>query len=187
MKFSNLSLQELMVQCTIKNSNFEESRNYVSLSHAALTVEQIVSQYKDGFKSDEESLIRCYKGYQMERDMKQRLLQICEIERIYFEDYVEISAFDGLVKGHPDFKIDGWIGDIKSVPLNEHLPSNEREVSRKIYFQCQAYLLYSGERKMVLLYESRESGFIREIWIHENFSIQKQIGEKYTEVVRRIK
>lgn len=188
MKFNGEYLDELLIHYTAANSSFEESRNYISLSHAALPTEEIVRQYFEGFKADEEARLRCHKGYQMERDIKDRLRQVCDIHGLHFQENVEISAYDGLVKGHPDFKIDGYLGDIKSLPLDAHIPKRPSEVSRKVFFQIQAYLLYSGEQQAVVLYESRETGWIGEIWLKADpHGIQRQIRLKYEEVVKQVK
>lgn len=86
------------------------------------------------------------------------------------------------IKGHPDFGFEGYPADCKSVPLDEHFPSNGK-LPRKVYWQMQAYMRFSETQKALVIYESRETGSIRHYWIRENASIQRQIYSKLKFVV----
>ena len=102
-------ITKLLEDYTAEHSHYETSRNYVSLSHCALSVAEIVDQYRNGFPDSLHTRLRCYKGYQMEEDLVMRI-QKAFPEQLGFGG--EITAFDGLVKGHPDFSFEddpGWI------------------------------------------------------------------------------
>lgn len=88
----------------------------------------------------------------------------------------EISAFNGLVRGHPDFRFDGFPGDCKTVPLDEHLPEPGR-LPRRVFFQLQGYMLYGCDDRALAVYESRENGMIRVFWVYRNARVQEQIHE----------
>lgn len=176
------SIGNLIIEYTIKNSNFEKKRNYISLSHCYLSANELIEQYKTGFLDNVAIRLKCYKGYQMERDLINRLKNVFE-GRIKTD--VEFSAFDGIVKGHPDFIFDGYPGDCKSVLLDEWIPTDK--LPRKVYFQMQAYMKYSNIDKALVIYESRESGSIRVFRINANLSIQNEIHTKLSEVVFIIK
>ena len=47
---------------TAKNSRYELSRNYISLSHSMLSVQELVEQYQTGFQDGIERRLKCYKG-----------------------------------------------------------------------------------------------------------------------------
>ena len=167
---------------TASISKFDTSRKYVSLSNAALDEQVLIDQYFNGFQDGHEIRLRCYKGYQMERDL------LVRIQATFPNDVTpggEISAFDGLVQGHPDFRFNGFPADCKSVPLDEHLPESGR-LPRKVFMQMQAYLTYGGEGKALVIYESRETGKIRDFWIPGVVPVMKSIYDKYDRVVRVI-
>lgn len=168
-------------QFTAANSKFETKRPYISLSNSFKSEEELLQEFINGFQDGHEIRLKCYKGYQMERDLKQR------IEKCFYGHVGpggEVSAFNGLVQGHPDFLFDGYPADCKSVNLDEHLPVDK--LPRKVYWQMQGYMKYSETTKALVIYESRQSGFIRDFWIFANTSIQEQIDTKMRSVVSKI-
>lgn len=167
---------------TAEHSSFENSRDYISMSYAALDKEEILRNFKEGYVTDHLGLLRCYKGYQMEEDLKNRILSVFK-SRITLRP--EFVAFDGKVQGHPDFLFDSDPGDCKTVPLDEHLPKGDR-LSRKIYCQMQAYMLYGNRSKALVIYESRETGIIKDFWLYPNPRIQREIDDKYKWVVSQL-
>jgi len=178
-KTINGQFSSSIVDYTCEQSKFETSRNYISLSHIHLPVEDIIRQYESGFQDSREIRLRCYKGYQMEADLMARIVAV-HGDKIKTD--VEISAYGGLVKGHPDFSYLGYPGDCKSVPLDEHLPVSGK-LPRKVYWQMQAYMLYMSRERAIVVYESRETGKIIDFWIRSNFHIQTEIGAKLDRVV----
>jgi hypothetical protein len=172
-------ISEQLEKHTCENSSFETARNYISLSHIHLEYEEILKMYHNGFDDSKQIRLRCYKGYQMEADLKRRIVNVFP-DRI--KTNIEISLFGGLVQGHPDFEFDGYPADCKTVPMDEHLP-REGKVSRKIYSQMQAYMLYTNKPKALLIYESRETGIIIDIWLRENKAIQQGIDDKINRIV----
>ena len=166
---------------TAANSGHQEHRDYIGLSHAAQTIEEMLADY-NGFVADDAQKRKYYKGYQMEADPLRRL-------RLVFGDRVqpggEISAFNGFVKGHPDFRFDGWPGDCKTVPLDEPLPE-PAHLPRRVFWQMQAYMLYAPAEKSLVIYESRETGLLRAFWLHPVWPIQDQINENFESVVAKI-
>ena len=162
-------------------SHFETSRNYISISHCGLSVDEILEQHTNGFTDTPDIRLRCYKGYQMEADLKMRIKGAFPKR---YSDGVEVSAFDGKVKGHPDFMFDGLPSDCKSVALDEYLPQGR--VPRKVYWQMQGYMLYLNQSNSLVIYESRATGKILDFWIPANLTIQEQIHDKFTEVIKQL-
>lgn len=165
------------------NCGLEEKRDYIGLSQASLTEEEIINNYMAGFPEGDHLLrLRWYKGYQMEADMLKRIKTV-------FGDRVtipakEITAFGGKVLGHPDFDFDDDPADCKSVPLDAHIPTGK--LPKKVWAQSQATMFYKKKTRALVVYESRESGIIRHFWVYPVPAVQVEIHAKYSNVVRRI-
>jgi hypothetical protein len=166
---------------TASISGFEPRRKYIGLSNVHLDVGALVDLYNHGSKSDHLGLLKCYKGYQMEKDLLERLKKLYG----YKISTRDIVVHGGLVQGHPDFWYDQDIpGDCKSVLLDAHLP--EDKLPRKVFWQLQGYMLYSNTVKALAIYESRESGRIRHKWINRNEAICREIKTKIDSVLELI-
>lgn len=168
---------------TCANCGLEKTRDYIGLSQASLSEEEIISNYMAGFPEGDPLLrLRWYKGLQMEPDLLRRL-------KIVFGDRIripatEISVFDGKVLGHPDFDFDDDPGDCKSVPLDAHIPTGK--LPRKVYLQAQASMWFGRKKRALVIYESRESGIIRHFWVYPIEALGREIYQKYYNVVEKI-
>jgi len=167
---------------TCANSNFQPKRNYISLSQIHLSVEEIINQFRGGFEDTIAGRLKCYKGYQMEKDLMQRIKSVFGA-RIKTE--TEIAAFDGLVKGHPDFTFNDYPSDCKSVLMDDWFPKDGK-LPRRIYWQMQAYMKYSGKDKALVIFESRESGKLIDYWVRANWNIQNEIEQKLQQIVKAV-
>lgn len=179
-------ISQQLEEFTAANSQFETSRDYISISHCSDTVEQILQSHFGGFTDSLDIRLRCYNGYKTERDLIDRINKVYTTR---IKTGIEVSAFGGLVKGHPDFTFDGFPADCKSIPLDEYLPfynGNEKKVPNKVYWQMQGYMLYLKQPKALVIYESRETGKIRDYWLRENPVIQSKIDMKFREVIDEI-
>jgi hypothetical protein len=174
-----MTIAKEIIKYTCENSNFNKKRNYISLSHIYLPIEDIVNQFKNGFEENEQIKLKCYKGYQMEKDLLLRMIKIYG-ERICIGH--EIKLKDNLVQGHPDFTFDDYPGDCKSVLMDNWLPELWK-IPKKAYWQMQAYMLYMKKEKALLIYETRETGLIKDYWIKENKSIQQEIEDKIEKII----
>lgn len=174
----SVRVEKQLINYTVAISNFENRRDYVSLSHCYLPFEDLINQYFQGFEADKRQRLKCYKGYQMERDLVKRITDIFggDIKLNY-----EISAFDGLVKGHPDFVMNGFPCEIKSVLKDDWIPKDK--LPQKVYWQVQGYMLYMGKEYALVVYESRESGLIKCFSVRENKNIQDIIAKKMRKIV----
>ena len=168
---------------TAKNSRYELSRNYISLSHSVLSVQELVEQYRAGFQDGVERRLKCYKGYQMEDDLRDRLIRA--FPPFCVTPGNEIQAYGGIVKGHPDFRFDGCPGDCKSVLMDEWIPNGR--LPRRVYWQMQGYMLYSKSPQALVVYESREGGKLKAIWVYPNHAIQGEIDRKMQDVIAIVK
>lgn len=180
-------ISKRIAQYTGMISNFQPTRNYISMSHAIEDPQTLINQYFNGFPDTLDIRLKCYKGYQWERDLMKRLNESCGEVVWHPEEDFEVVAFDGLVKGHVEALFDSYPCDGKTVPLDEHLPENVGRISRRIRFQMNAYMKYMGKDKGLLVYESRETGHLRDFWIFADTTIQSQIDSKFSTVVGEIK
>jgi len=175
-------ITEAIERYTALHSNFETSRDYISLSHCHQSIDEILHQYKNGFPDSLKTRLKCYKGYQMELDLLARIKKVFGPDRV--KTGWEISAFDGKVKGHPDFKFMEYPADCKSVLMDDWLPIGK--LPKRVYWQMQGYMLYSDRIRALVIYESRETGLLKSFWINANRSIQAEIDQKMKEVVRQL-
>jgi hypothetical protein len=178
-------IAKLLEEFTAANSSFETSRNYLSISHCADPVEKQIETHFRGFEDSIAIRLRCYKGYQTERDLVGRIKKVFT-DRV--ETGYEISVHGGLVKGHPDFLFDGLPADCKSVPNEEHLPfaTESKQIPRKVYWQMQGYLFYMQKPKGLLVYEVRDTGKIMDYWVYANHSLGQTIDENFRKVISEI-
>ena len=175
-------ISEQLERFTALRSNFETTRDYISISHCIEPVDKIVEMFLRGFEDSHKIRLRCYKGYQMEADLRSRVMQ-CFPTMAYPAE--EIAAFGGLVKGHPDLKFNGHWTDFKAVPLDAHLP--DVKVPARVYWQMQGYMRYGGGEKSLVIYESRETGIIRDYSINTHSRIQDAIHDKLSQAVQIIR
>ena len=170
-------------------SGFDEKREYLGLSLAAKTPEEIASAFIDGYYANHKETLKCYKGYQMEKDLIRRL-QIIYPNSVSTEDLtiktgILVESNPSLIgEGHPDYWFEGYPGEIKSVLKDSWLP--DHRIPTKHYWQMQAYMLYSGKEKGVLVYESRESGLIRVKIFNSEERTQNTIHQKYIDAAKLI-
>jgi len=167
---------------TAENSSFDTSRDYVSLSQVWLSEPDLLKQSNQGWEDSLDARLRCYKGYQMEKDL---LARVVAVYGGRVKTQVEITAFGGRAKGHPDFTFDEYPGDCKSVLMDDWLPK-EHILPKRIYWQMQGYMKFSGKDRAIVIFESRESGKLVDIWVRPNPSIQAAIEAKVANVLKAL-
>jgi hypothetical protein len=175
-------LQRDLTKYTVDHSRYEEARNYIGLSSIWDCPAAIINRYLHGNGDPGvRGRLKCYKGYQIEDDVVERLIAVYGSGRDAFERIkrdVPIILFDGLVQGHMELTIDGIPIEVKSVPLDEHLP---QRIPKKVLWQVNAYLRYLPSDRCIVVYESRESGLLRtfDIWADKEFGerIEKKVEQ----------
>lgn len=155
-----VEIERLITNHTIAKSNFDESRNYIGMSQLHLCDVEIYKNYFNGYKADISSRLKCYKGYQMEKDL------ITRLDDCFGDDFKsgkshEVLANMGMVRGHPDGYLFGKPVDIKTVALDIHVPKDSFSIPFKVRCQMQAYMYFLPASFGYVIYESRESGLIR--------------------------
>lgn len=151
-----LEIKAALEKVTVAESCFDTERKYIGLSQIGDCPLITVRKYLNGHSAGVLGMLKCYKGYQMERDLVRRLT-VAFPNRI--QPGGEVSGFGGRVLGHPDFHLDDIPGDCKSVNLDEHLP--KRGLPRRVEFQMNGYMYFGDKPRSYVVYESRQSGILR--------------------------
>lgn len=175
-------IQQALTDITLKTSNFQEKRNYISLSNMAKEATMLLHEYRHGYRATTLDRLRCYKGYQMEADLVRRIKLVCHSAG----DAPELSLHDGLFKGHPDLEIQGVPADCKSVLRDDWVPEKEWQLPGKVQFQMNAYMLASGTNTSFVIYESRQSGIIRVFEYKRDESIIASIEKKIDYIINQL-
>ncbi|MES2620208.1 MAG: hypothetical protein V4615_05080 [Bacteroidota bacterium] len=176
-------LHDELMKATIATSRFEESRDYISLSNIFKPVDELLNDYNHGYTTNDEGKIKCRMGYWMEEGLMQRLLKIGGVKP---SRAIEVPNTNGLIKGHPDFFWGNVPGDCKSFLLDQYLPEPNK-LSRKIYWQMNAYMLYSNTDSSIVVCESRESGMIKTIQVRRNAQVCALIDDKVRAIFQQLK
>lgn len=181
----DVEILDRLTAYTVMNSCFDTQRDYLGLSQLHRCNVEIWNAFYEGRDCSVEDKLKCYKGYQMERDLMHRL------ENCFPGDCEKgasqvIKAHGGLVQGHPDFYLFGKPGDFKSVAYDAHLPKTFRAIPFKVVKQLQAYMLFLPASAGYVIYESRESGVLRVYSVVCDRYLQGRIGEQVVELVNAV-
>ena len=170
-----------LIEFRAAHSGYDEHRNYVGLSGAGDCAREIHRRYVMATPADENARLKTALAYDIEDAVRRTLVQM----DLYLPSR-EISAWDGLVRGHTDGELKtGELIDIKTVPLDEHLPAN---LPRRVLFQLNAYMLYADPSwpRAYAIYVSRESGRIRVLEANRNEGIAARIQMRLEKVMAAI-
>lgn len=180
-------LQQALVAHTVANSGYESKRDYISLSGIYDDVDAIIKRYTTHQEVTPSKATRCYKGYQMEADLLKRLRAVTEELGYSLETGTEVQiGSTGLFKGHPDFVLNGQPGDIKTVSQWEHVPKQAADIPARVKYQMNAYMLASGTQYSYVIYESRDSGFIRVFLLYRDETICNNILYKIAIITSKL-
>lgn len=179
--FNPSEIEKLLIQWSVKNSGYDEHRDYIGLSTIGDCPCLIYNRYfnRTGISTAEHLKTRY--AYEIERLIKERLQQIG-----LYSPGKEISIHGGLVRGHTDGKIGGSLLEIKTLPRTEYLPTSPMHISTKIYWQIQAYMLYGGYSVTTLIYFARDDGQFKVMVVSRDESLQSQIDQKIVSLVEAV-
>jgi hypothetical protein len=180
-----IDIELRLIKHTIFNSHFDTHRDNISLSNIIKSPDELISDMNNGYTADQKAKLKCYKGYQMERDLVQRIM--AEFKEIEFTSHT-INLNNGLFKGHPDLvELDTMIPwDCKSVLMDEWLPRTYRDISHKIKYQMNGYMMGLKVNTSRVVFESRESGLIRVYQLNKNAVIQADINSKMNIILNKL-
>lgn len=179
-----MNLQTQLIEYTIHHPRLEPHRDYLGLSGIGDCPRVLYDKYMRQAGNAEHAPDRAlyfYMGYAMEDDIVARLKAVGD-----YQPGIELSLYNGLVKGHTDGSINGELLEVKSVALAEHLPKDGR-LPRRVYWQVQAYLFYGGFHRAQVVYVARENGQMVVIDCEANPAMGGKIAKKVAGLVRAVK
>jgi len=182
------TLQKELTDWSIKNSGYDEHRNYIGLSVILDCPRIIYRRFFNHTGMPMELRLRTRYSYEVEEIIKNRFKAI----EVYSKGK-EISIYDGLVKGHTDGEIQTIdpprlvaLLEIKTVPATDHIPKTFHEIPRKVIWQAQAYMLYGYYNLTFCFYFARESGLFRIFEIRPDPEIRQVIIKKVDYLVKSV-
>ena len=175
-------LQRAIMNWTVQHSGHEQHRPYIGLSEIGDCDRVIFDRFLNGGCMNIGEHLRTRISYELEDAIKIRLQKMS----LHFREAVEISLYDGLVRGHPD----GMIGDndlieIKTLAMESHLPAGVH-ISNRIWYQVQACLHYTHCDWCHIIYLARENGAMRCVGIHYKPSVGEHIEAKVARLVTAV-
>lgn len=174
-------LQDAVIQWTVRHSGHIARRGCIGLSQIAESETILYRSYFDNDYREIEEHLKFRLSFELEEKLIERLGNMG-----LYSPGEEISLYNGLVQGHTDGVIEKRdILEIKTVPLQSHLPHNGR-VSAKIFWQVQGYMHFLERRWTHVLYLARESGLIRVVGVGYDRKVGAQIQEKVERVVAAV-
>lgn len=179
-----IDLEAALIWQTTENSGHQEHRDYLGMSRISQCPRRLYFEVRDGTLADKGSKLRCYKGYQMEKDVLARLALVVErleARAILTDEVGELCALDERFLGHPDGELvalDGsWrvLIEVKST-VQDQLNGiiNRARIPTRHWGQVQCYLHFGGWERAFVIYEARDTG---RIYVHEVRRDQR-LGEK---------
>lgn len=187
-------LESLLVDWTAKNSGHHERRAYIGLSGIGDCPRRIYDTFRNGQHWETSELLRTRLSFELEEALVNRLMAA----GVYAEA-PEICLYDGLVQGHLDglVKRDGRydVLEIKTVPTADAIPRMGEPPSRKVTWQCQAYLHYvpmlqrvpPRNRWALVLYLARDSGQVAVKPLRYDEDLGRRIQAKVDSLVQAVR
>ncbi len=175
-----LDRESALREWTLKNSEYDERRNYIGLSTILDCPRAIYNRFFSKTSISIHQHLRTKYSYELERIIRKRLAAI-----VALEEPRELSLFGGLVKGHTDGAVGKILLEIKTVQIEDHFPIHS--IPTKVNWQCQAYMTYGNYDSALVLYFSRENGAFRVYGVHPERPIITQISRKLNGLVASVK
>lgn len=179
-------LQKALVNYTVKNSGHEARRGYIGLSEMGLCERVIYEHYRHGLRDDggvQQRLVNKI-SFELEAALIARLKAIG-----VYQPGKTISLSEGLVQGHTDGQIGDDLLEIKTVALEEHFPV-DGHLPRKIFYQVQGYMHYTGLKNALVVYLARANGALLVVSVRYQEAIGREIAgrvERLQRAVREVK
>jgi hypothetical protein len=173
-------LQQALIDWSVKYSGYEDHRNYIGLSGISDCPKVIFRRFFNSYAIQVKEHLRTRYSHEIEGVIKDRLrkMGVLEIGQ-------EISAYQGMVRGHIDGEISEKLLEIKTVPLAEYLPVGG--VPRKVFWQVQGYMCYGGYEEALVLYFARDKGTFRTFEIPIDQAVGNEIDAKIKSVLDAVK
>lgn len=135
------------------NSNFDERRNYLGISHVAGCPRRAYFNYINGMEINGNTYRMSFAGYENEKSVRDMLGG--ELESIGLE---VVAPFDNRLRGHIDGAMRNTMIEIKSVTVKRFEKVREAGKALPEHFeQCQLYMRYGNFQLTFIIYRCRET------------------------------
>ncbi len=172
-------LQASLTEYAARASGHEDHRRYIGLSGIGDCERVIYDRYFAGDRHSQAARLKDSLGYALEAHLVGRLEQMG-----LYRPVSPISLYDGLVQGHPDGEVGGDLLEIKTIERVVWLPElPPPRLPNRVFYQVQAYLLYTGYTRAHVVYLARDTGEIRVVGVTRSESIGFKITERIDRVV----
>jgi len=171
------SLHRLLIDRLQKNSGFDERRPYIGMSKASECPRVLYFEYFDGTPATIDNHIGAWLGYTIE----------AAVLKLLGDDVkpgIELSAFNGMVKGHTDGEWRGDMLEIKST-TNKHLREHP-DISRRHFDQVQAYMHWGPWRQAHIIYVPRDFGCPIVKTVSRDDRVGAKIEERFAGILNAI-
>lgn len=175
-------LQADLVDWSVKNSGYEDHRQYIGLSGIGDCERVIYDRVRNGGRAQPVAEhLKTRVSYELEEDLVRRL----DAMGVYYPGET-ISLHGGLVQGHTDGVIKpSALLEIKTVQREEWLPKDYR-LPNRVYWQVQGYMTFLKRSIAFVVYLARDTGAICVVAVKYNPGIGRQVREKVERIVKAV-
>ncbi len=171
-----------LVDWSVKNSGYEDHRQYIGLSGIGDCERVIYDRVRNGSR-----------GQPVAEHLKTRLSYECEgllVARLralgVYGAGESISLHGGLVQGHTDGVIlPNALLEIKTVQREDWLPQNYR-LPNRVFWQVQAYMTFLKRPIAFVVYLARDTGAMCVVAVKYNPGIGRQVREKVDRLIKAV-
>jgi len=185
-----MQLKKLLIEETVRQCGHEERQGQLHMSSLHLPVDVILENIRNGQQVDDEMKLKFYRGTHAEKGFQERLRSLLLAHQLYSDGPRTIRAYDGRLIGHIDASLpnDNVVIDYKSAPDKDALAEvmQTRQVSRRIYFQVQSYMLWGNFGKGFVVYETMKEGFIFIVEVRPHEATRRRLKDTVREVLERM-
>lgn len=181
MTISATQLQRDLIDWTVRNSGHDEHRPYIGLSTLADCERAIYNRFFNRTGVPLAERLKHKAAHEIEENIKARFRAMG-----IYSGPRKIVLHGGLVRGHTDGGILGALLEIKTVPMEEHIPASAPKIPFKVKYQSQAYMHYGSYDMTLVLYYARASGAFRIFELLKDRSFGHVIDEKVSRLVEAV-
>jgi len=164
-----------------ENSGFDEHRPYIGMSRIGECRKRIYTEFIDGVAATLDNHVGAWLGYTMEAAVLELLGKDVQPGR-------ELTAFDGLVRGHTDGEWRGELIEVKSTTNRKLLERlDDRRVDDRHYQQVTAYMHFGRWRRCSVIYVPRDFGKPTVFGVNYDPNEGARIEARFAEIVTHVR
>jgi len=174
----------------IKKNSGWQYRKYIGLSQlnrgACIRYLYYIIMVNDMVRPGINGLFKCRDGYLFENDIIKQL----EEGGVKVEDRgkeIVPEEFGGLVRGHIDGRINGYLLEIKTMIDEKYQHIVQNGIPNHIYDQVNNYMHYMKFEEAIILIKNITRGYYGEWRVRYNQSIAEMVIQKAQKVIRHIR